>query len=119
MKSLSASAVPAGTIAKRLNRRRLGALSCPARRRPCRRVGQCEVPSAAKFPGSRRAEPGAAIALRWGVAKPRSAQLRVVCTAFLRQRPLVTLPAMVANLTVAAVGGAPRSQLTALAVGFS
>jgi len=49
----------------------------------------------------------------------RPPQLRSVATAFLRQRPLVTLPLVVANWTLFALGGAPRTQLVALGVGFT
>jgi len=52
------------------------------------------------------------------VSRPRPAQLRAVGTAFLRQRPLVTLPLVVANAALFAAGGAPRAQLIALGAGL-
>ena len=48
----------------------------------------------------------------------RPAQLRVVGTAFLRQRPIVTLPVVIANFTLFALGGAPTEQLVVLAIGL-
>jgi signal transduction histidine kinase len=46
------------------------------------------------------------------------AQLRVVGTAFLRQRPLVGLPIGLANFTLFVLAGAPRIQLVALGAVF-
>jgi hypothetical protein len=46
-------------------------------------------------------------------------QLRVVGTTFLRQRPIVTIPVMLAALGLFVAGGAPRGQVIALAVGLS
>lgn len=53
------------------------------------------------------------------VIRPHAAQIRVVGTVFLRQRPLVTLPLAIANLALFAAAGAPATQLVAIAVGFS
>ncbi len=52
------------------------------------------------------------------VTSPRSPQIRAVGTGFLRQRPLVTLPVMVANIALFAAGDAPPRQLIALGFGF-
>src|SRR5690348_10474932 len=46
----------------------------------------------------------------------RSAGLRVVATIFLRRRPLVVAPMLLAVVAVLATGGGPRRQVGAVAV---
>lgn len=64
--------------------------------------------------------PGRARGLRYSRrARARAAQIRVVGTAFLRHRPLVTVPISAANLALFVAAGTPRAQLIAFALGVA
>lgn len=69
--------------------------------------------------GGGRRSVSASLRVRWAGVTHDASQVRAVGTAFLRQRPVVTVPPMIVVLGLFLDGGAPRGQVAAMAAGFT